>query len=254
MKKIFSTLMIVASGCLFLGSCNHNNPTPNAPNEIPIRDEYIVTTHLINWYRTLSGIGVAEDIVYPQEDGTYRVALTYTFSEEFVYGRDSRQTQRIHEIAQKIGDTGSSYRMMEEAPSQISHTPQIKSLDIYSQEGFDSQHAAQASINDLVLLDYYSDYPFIKNNYSAQGLHNTIAPELDKATVHISKTPQEITPNEWSLVALDSYDDRASNVLYYVVFKKAPRADASVQHLTFTITTENGILTTSKAIAFMPKA
>ena len=104
-------------------------------------------------------------------------------------------------------------------------------------------------------------YPSIKRNYDPTSLEGLIEPNVDYSdprygVQRIKKTLNKVSQEELAMVYLapenaviDPQDPQHKNILYCVRFTKAP--SNSVQTVTFKITTDEGVYTATKKVAFL---
>lgn len=176
MKKfVFVSILI----CSIFSSCQRDHQDNEKKDPTPIGNKMICSGHHVNRYYKISDIFLRDDALKKDENGCYSTTLDFESSDFYGYRFPSETTNLFNKCAQKFEDTASEMRFPEDIDVGYALSCFIHSVEITSDTSFDEKHAAGASLNDLVEIDFATIYPCIKNGYSVEGLTGLLYPDAE---------------------------------------------------------------------------
>ncbi len=277
MKRILSTLTVL----VMLLSCSQNTPAPNQqgdqkgtdkeqqdPNKnnegdpsVTPQGEYICSGHQINRYYKISDLSIKEDALKKDQNGSYTMTVEFVTKNFYGYRKPAAEVSKFAQCAKKFGDTASRMTFPEAIDLGFALSAFVSDVTITTAEDFDATHSAGSSLSDLVEIEYLTAYPSIKRNYAPTSLEGLIEPNVDYSdprygVQRVNKTLNKVSQDELAMVYLapdnaviDPQDPQHKNILYRLRFSKAP--SNSVQTVTIKITTDEGVYTATKKVAFL---
>lgn len=258
MKRLLSILTVLA----VLISCSKNDPDPvRSDNQNPPQGDCIRSGHQINRYYKIDKLSINEDVLKKDDNGDYVMTVKFTTKTFYGYRTPQSEVSKFEQCAKKFGDTASRMKFPEPIDYGFAISAFVSNVSISSSEAFDASHPAGASLSDIAKIEYLTVYPSIKRHYDPTNLEGLIAPNVDfgdplYGVQLINKPLDKVSADELAMVYMDpnfvlknSLDLRNMDVLYRVKLTKTP--SYPVQNITIAVTTDEGVYTAKKKVAFM---
>ena len=237
-----------------------NNGNTEVPNTPP-RDEYICSGHQINRYYKISDLSIREDALKKDNHGNYVMTVEFVTKNFYGYRTPVTEVSKFVQCANKFGDNASKMTFPEAIDEGFALSAFVKNVTITTSDDFDATHPAASSLSDIVEIEYLTAYPSIKRHYDPTNLEGLINPNVGYTdprygVQRIRKTLDKVSKEELAMVyldagnaVLDSQNPKNKNILYRMRFSKAP--SNGVQTVTITLTTDEGVYTATKKVAFL---
>ncbi len=237
-----------------------NNGSTDGPNTPPC-DEYICSGHQINRYYKISALSIREDALKKDNHGNYVMTVEFVTNSFYGYRTPAAEVSKFVQCADKFGDNASKMTFPEAIDEGFALSAFVKNVTITTSDDFDATHPAASSLSDIVEIEYLTAYPSIKRHYDPTNLEGLINPNVGHTdprygVQRIRKTLDKVSKEELAMVyldagnaVLDSQNPKNKNILYRMRFSKAP--SNGVQTVTITLTTDEGVYTATKKVAFL---
>lgn len=237
-----------------------NNGSTDGPNTPP-QDEYICSGHQINRYYKISDLSIREDALKKDNHGNYVMTVEFVTNSFYGYRTPAAEVSKFVQCADKFGDNASKMTFPEAIDEGFALSAFVKNVTITTSDDFDATHPAASSLSDIVEIEYLTAYPSIKRHYDPTNLEGLINPNVGYTdprygVQRIRKTLDKVSEEELAMVyldagnaVLDSQNPKNKNILYRMRFSKAP--SNGVQTVTITLTTDEGVYTATKKVAFL---
>ncbi|WP_449033071.1 hypothetical protein [Porphyromonas sp.] len=237
-----------------------NNGGTDGPNTPPC-DEYICSGHQINRYYKISALSIREDALKKDNHGNYVMTVEFVTNSFYGYRTPAAEVSKFVQCADKFGDNASKMTFPEAIDEGFALSAFVKNVTITTADDFDATHPAASSLSDIVEIEYLTAYPSIKRHYDPTNLEGLINPNVGHTdprygVQRIRKTLDKVSEEELAMVyldagnaVLDSQNPKNKNILYRMRFSKAP--SNGVQTVTITLTTDEGVYTATKKVAFL---
>ena len=241
------------------GENNGNTDGPNPPPQD--EDEYICSGHQINRYYKISALSIREDALKKDNHGNYVMTVEFATNSFYGYRTPAAEVSKFVQCADKFGDNASKMTFPEAIDEGFALSAFVKNVTITTSDDFDATHPAASSLSDIVEIEYLTAYPSIKRHYDPTNLEGLITPNVGYTdprygVQRIRKTLDKVSEEELAMVyldagnaVLDSQNPKNKNILYRMRFSKAP--SNGVQTVTITLTTDEGVYTATKKVAFL---
>ena len=239
------------------GENNGNTDGPNTPPQ----GEYICSGHQINRYYKISALSIREDALKKDNHGNYVMTVEFVTNSFYGYRTPAAEVSKFVQCADKFGDNASKMTFPEAIDEGFALSAFVKNVTITTSDDFDATHPAASSLSDIVEIEYLTAYPSIKRHYDPTNLEGLINPNVGYTdprygVQRIRKTLDKVSKEELAMVyldagnaVLDSQNPKNKNILYRMRFSKAP--SNGVQTVTITLTTDEGVYTATKKVAFL---
>ena len=239
------------------GENNGNTDGPNTPPQ----GEYICSGHQINRYYKISALSIREDALKKDNHGNYVMTVEFVTNSFYGYRTPAAEVSKFVQCADKFGDNASKMTFPEAIDEGFALSAFVKNVTITTSDDFDATHPAASSLSDIVEIEYLTAYPSIKRHYDPTNLEGLINPNVGHTdprygVQRIRKTLDKVSEEELAMVyldagnaVLDSQNPKNKNILYRMRFSKAP--SNGVQTVTITLTTDEGVYTATKKVAFL---
>lgn len=239
------------------GENNGNTEVPNTP---PC-DEYICSGHQINRYYKISDLSIREDALKKDNHGNYVMTVEFVTKNFYGYRKPVTEVSKFVQCANKFGDNASKMTFPDDIDEGFALSAFVKNVTITTSDDFDATHPAASSLSDIVEIEYLTAYPSIKRHYDPTNLDGLIEPNVGYTdprygVQRISKILDKVSQEELAMVYLEPgnaviepKNPQDKNTLYRMRFSKAP--SNSVQTVTITLTTDEGVYTATKKVAFL---
>lgn len=239
------------------GESNGNTEVPNTP---PC-DEYICSGHQINRYYKISNLSIREDALKKDNHENYVMTVEFVTKNFYGYRKPVTEVSKFVQCANKFGDNASKMTFPDDIDEGFALSAFVKNVTITTSEDFDATHPAASSLSDIVEIEYLTAYPSIKRHYDPTNLDGLIEPNVGYTdprygVQRISKILDKVSQEELAMVYLEPgnaviepKNPQDKNTLYRMRFSKAP--SNSVQTVTITLTTDEGVYTATKKVAFL---
>ena len=237
-----------------------NNGSTDGPNTPP-QGEYICSGHQINRYYKISSLSIREDALKKDNHGNYVMTVEFVTNSFYGYRTPAAEVSKFVQCADKFGDNASKMTFPEAIDEGFALSAFVKNVTITTSDDFDATHPAASSLSDIVEIEYLTAYPSIKRHYDPTNLEGLINPNVGYTdprygVQRIRKTLDKVSEEELAMVyldagnaVLDSQNPKNKNILYRMRFSKAP--SNGVQTVTITLTTDEGVYTATKKVAFL---
>ena len=241
------------------GENNGNTDGPNTPPQD--EDEYICSGHQINRYYKISALSIREDALKKDNHGNYVMTVEFVTNSFYGYRTPAAEVSKFVQCADKFGDNASKMTFPEAIDEGFALSAFVKNVTITTSDDFDATHPAASSLSDIVEIEYLTAYPSIKRHYDPTNLEGLINPNVGHTdprygVQRIRKTLDKVSEEELAMVyldagnaVLDSQNPKNKNILYRMRFSKVP--SNGVQTVTITLTTDEGVYTATKKVAFL---
>lgn len=239
------------------GENNGNTDGPNTPPQ----DEYICSGHQINRYYKISALSIREEALKKDNHGNYVMTVEFVTNSFYGYRTPAAEVSKFVQCVDKFGDNASKMTFPEAIDEGFALSAFVKNVTITTSDDFDATHPAASSLSDIVEIEYLTAYPSIKRHYDPTNLDGLITPNVGYTdprygVQRIRKTLDKVSEEELAMVyldagnaVLDSQNPKNKNILYRMRFSKAP--SNGVQTVTITLTTDEGVYTVTKKVAFL---
>ena len=239
------------------GENNGNTDGPNTPPQ----GEYICSGHQINRYYKISALSIREDALKKDNHGNYVMTVEFVTNSFYGYRTPAAEVSKFVQCADKFGDNASKMTFPEAIDEGFALSAFVKNVTITTSDDFDATHPAASSLSDIVEIEYLTAYPSIKRHYDPTNLEGLINPNVGHTdprygVQRIRKTLDKVSEEELAMVyldagnaVLDSQNPKNKNILYRMRFSKVP--SNGVQTVTITLTTDEGVYTATKKVAFL---